>query len=145
MPKQSRWKQNRDPLFRGDMKDQISEPKATADSSLVRHILYLEGPGRETPYLSCSEVEEIAEKFAGKHGAVWKTHVKTAESLGVGHISKTELLVLLKGKGKGKAQWNSAFEVMQARRYVEQTCEHLLDFDDLPDAGAIAQKVFQKR
>lgn len=145
MSKQTKWKPNKDPLFRGDRKECVGKPHVHADKSLVRHILYLEGPGRETPYLSCTEVEDVAEIFAGQDGAVWVTMVKKATSLGIGHISKTELLTLLKGKGKGRAGWNSAFEVMQARRYVEQWSEHLLDFSDLSDSESLVEEVFHKR
>ncbi len=145
MSKPSKWKPNRDPFFRGDKKEGVCEPHVHADTSLVRHILYLEGPGRETPYLSCTEVEDVAEIFAGKEGAVWVTTVKKARALGIGHISKTELLTLLKGKGKGRAAWHSSFEVMQARRYVEQWSEHLLDFSELSDPESLVEEVFQKR
>lgn len=145
MPKQSKWKPNKDPLFRGDKKEHVCVPNVQADTSLVRHILYLEGPGRETPYLSCSEVEEVAEMFAGKDRAVWVTMVKKATALGIGHVSKTELLTLLKGQGKGRAAWNSSFEVMQARRYVEQWSEHLLDFSELSDPEALVEEVFHQR
>ncbi len=145
MSKQIKWKPSKDPLFRGDKKDRVCEPHVNADRSLVRHILYLEGPGRETPYLSCTEVEDVAEIFAGKEGAVWVTMLKKAQFLGIAHISKTELLTLLKGKGKGRAAWNSSFEVMQARRYVEQWSEHLLDFSELSDSGSRGEEVFHTR
>ncbi len=79
MSKQSKWKSNKDPLFRGDKKEHVSVPNAQADTSFVRHILYPEGPGRETPYLSCTEVEDV-EMFAGKNGAVWVTMVKQARA-----------------------------------------------------------------
>ncbi len=103
MPKQTKWRAAKDPLFRGDKKERVCEPQLDADTSLVRHMLFWEGPGRETPYLSCTEQEEVAEMFAGENGAVWITMLKKAKSLGVGHISKTELLTLLRGKGKGKS------------------------------------------
>ncbi len=49
----------------------------------------------------------------------------------MGHIPRLELLKLLRGKGRGRAKWSSAHEVMTARRYVEQWAEHLFDFSDL--------------
>ena len=58
--------------------------------------------------------------------------------------SRTELLSLMKGNGKGKAKWPSAFEVMQARRYVEQWEEHLLDFREVDDPAEATEKIFSK-
>jgi hypothetical protein len=121
------WKQ-KDPLYRGDAAAAVAVPVPGANPSIVRHILYLEGAGRETPYLSASESLETAERFAGNGGRVWSTTTAAARKRGVTHVGHTELLVLLNGKGKGKAKWSSAFEVQQARRYVEQHLEHLLDF-----------------
>lgn len=103
-------------------------PVPGADSSVVRHVLYLEGAGRETPYLSTSESEAVAERFAGTQGRVWVTSTAKARAEKVAHLSNADLVALLAGKGKGKARWKSAFEVMQARRYVEMHLEHLLDF-----------------
>ena len=139
-----KWRKSKDPLFRGDMKDCVRPPVPGADSSIVRHIMYLEGPGRETPYLSVTELEENAKHFAGKTGAVWNTTVPTAESLGVEHMSHIELLSQLNGNGKGKAKWKSPFEVMQARRYVEQWAEHLLDFRRTSDVKSALKKLFKK-
>jgi hypothetical protein len=70
--------------------------------------------------------------------------VKEAKKEGVSHISKTELLNLMKGNGKGKAKWPSAFEVMQARRYVEQWGEHLLDFRQVDSTVEAVKKIFKK-
>lgn len=105
-------------------------PSASADRSIVRHVLFLDGAGRATPYHSTTEDREIAKHFAGEAGAVYRTSVATATRLAVRHISRTELLRLLRGGGHGDAQWSDPFEVMQARRYVEQWREHLLDFSD---------------
>jgi hypothetical protein len=142
MTTKRKWKPSKDPLYRGDAKDSVSVPNPDADDSLVRHIMYFEGPGRETPYLSASEQYDLAENFS--NGAVWHTFVKTAQQEAVRHISRTELLSLLQGNGKGKAQWPSAFEVMQARRYVEQWQEHLLDFRTVDNPSAAVQKIFSK-
>jgi len=54
-----------DPLFRGDASDEVSIPSPAADPSLVRHILYLGGYGRESPYLSTSAEHVLAARFAG--------------------------------------------------------------------------------
>lgn len=140
---EQKWKMSKHPLYRGDRKSGVSIPNPTADSSIVRHILFLEGPGRETPYLSTSEDYEAANNFADG-GVVWETYVKTARAEGVTHISRTELLSLMKGNGKGKAKWENAFEVMQARRYVEQWNEHLLDFREVDKPEATARKIFKK-
>ncbi len=117
-------------MFRGDRKSGINVPKPNADDSIVRHILFLEGPGRETPYLSTTEEYDVAEYFA-QSGTVWKTFV-------------TELLSLMKGNGKGNAKWSSAFEVMQARRYVEQWGEHLPDFRQVVNPIETVKKIFKK-
>ncbi|WP_196795969.1 hypothetical protein, partial [Komagataeibacter europaeus] len=131
------------PLYRGDRKDEIGLPVPTADRSIVRHILYLEGPGRETPYLSTSEQYDLAKHFA-KDGAVWKTYVKKAGEHRVRHISKNELLSLMKGAGKGVGQSSSSYERMQARRYVEEWGEHLLDFHEVDDPATIIKSIFEK-
>ena len=138
-----KWKQSRDPLFRGDRKNGVGVPTPSADASIVRHVLFLEGSGRESPYLSTSEQYDLAENFA-QAGAVWNTYIKDAKAVGVGHISKSELLGLMKGNGKGKAKWPEPFEVMQARRYVEQWCEHLLDFRNAADPTSVVQHIFKR-
>jgi len=50
-----RWRATQHPLFRGDAASGVGIPRPDADPSIVRHILYLDGPGRETPYLSTTE------------------------------------------------------------------------------------------
>jgi hypothetical protein len=142
MPRK-KWKQNKSHLYRGDHKDAVSVPRSDADGSVVRHVLYLEGPGRETPYLSTSEQREVAERFA-QAGGVWETSVTRANAEGVKYISRLELLGILRGNGKGAATWSNAFEVMQARRYVEQHAEHLLDFRETADAEVATKKIFVK-
>ncbi|WP_130321741.1 hypothetical protein [Sphingomonas sp. BK036] len=138
-----KWKQSRDSLFRGDHKDSVCIPTPHADDSIVRHVMYLEGPGRETPYLSTTEHRGVAETFA-QDGGVWQTSVAHAKASGVTHISKSELLGLMQGNGKGKAAWPDASEVMEARRYVEEHSEHLLDFRPVADAAASVKAVFKK-
>ena len=133
---------SKDPLYRGDGKKSVCVPSPDADDSIVRHVMYFEGPGRETPYLSTSEEFELAENFS--NGTVWQTLVKIAKAESVGHISRTELLSLMKGYGKGNAKWPNAFEVMQARRYVEQWGEHLLDFREIEEPSPIVKKIFKK-
>ncbi len=122
------WKRNRDPLFRGDAADGVAPPDPAANASIVAHILYLDGAGRSTPFQSTTESEEVASHFAGRRGRIYQTSAKAAEARAVGHVSRTELIRLLRGKGQGRAKWSSAAEVMQARRYVELWAEHLLDF-----------------
>lgn len=70
--------------------------------------------------------------------------MKTARAESVAHVSRTELLSLMKGNGKGKAKWENAFEVMQARRYVEQWNEHLLDFREVDNPEVTTKKIFKK-
>ena len=127
MKVKSAWRST-DPLYRGDAADAVVCPTPRADASVVRHVLYLEGAGRETPYLSATESAAVAERFAGKDGRTWQTSTTKARAETVKHLSHKELVELLQGKGKGKAKWRSALEVQQARRYVEQHLEHLLDF-----------------
>jgi hypothetical protein len=138
-----KWKSSKHALLRGDAKTGVQVPAPMADDSLVRHILFLEGPGRATPYLSATEHAEVAEHFS-KGGAIWQTFVAKANAVGVRHISNSELLAALKGNGKGKAQWNDPFEVMQARRYAEQWTEHLLDFRKTREPEQLVVKIFEK-
>jgi hypothetical protein len=121
------WKAGRDPLYRGDTEHGVRLPEPGADSSVVRHVLYLGGPGRPTPYLSTTESRETAGRFAGQGGRLYVTRVPAWRDAGVVHRSRRELVQLLRGYGKGDAAWPSAFEVMQARRYVEEHAEHLAD------------------
>lgn len=142
-----KWRRSKDPLWRGDSAAGVSLPSPDADRSIVRHVLYLDGAGRATPYHSTSERREVAEHFAGDAGArVYETSVPHAETLGVSAISNIELLSLLKGKGHGDAAWPSAFEVLQARKYVEQWSEHLLKFCDVTgdaDLAGIVKKLYR--
>ena len=143
-----RWRHQRDPLLRGDHVDHVGLPTPAADQSIVRHVLYLEGAGRESPYLSTTELEEAARYFAGE-GRVWKTMLRTIRAEGLGHVSRRELLDLLKGTGKGRARWRSALEVAQARRYAEQWFEHLIDFAPLspiaePELRTVVDRCFDK-
>jgi len=142
MTAKKKWRMSKDPLYRGDAKNSVCVPNPKADDSIVRHIMYFEGPGRETPYLSTSEEYDLAENFS--NGSVWKTFVKIARKESVLHISRTQLLSLMKGNGKGEAKWPNAFEVMQARRYVEQWGEHLLDFRNIGNPSEVTKKIFSK-
>jgi hypothetical protein len=142
MPSTKKWKPSKHPLLRGDARSGVSIPSPNADDSIVRHILYLEGPGRETPYLSTTEEIETARRFA-QGGAVWSTFVKKAKENGVQHISNSDLLSSMKGNGKGKAKWDDAFEVMQARRYAEQWAEHLLDFREIREPESVVAAIFE--
>ncbi len=138
-----KWNAIRDPLLRGDATTGVRVPVPAANDSIIRHVLYLEGPGRETPYLSASESMAAANRFA-QAGVVWKTSVKVAQANGVGHIGNSALLSLMKGNGKGKAKWDDPFEVMQARRYVEQWSEHLLDFRATSEPQTAINRIFEK-
>jgi len=128
--KKTQWRLRKDPLWRGDGAA-LTMPEPTADASIVRHVLYLGGAGRPTPYHSATEVQSVAGMFAGTAGRVRETTVPHAERARAIHLGRIELIRLLQGLGQGKAKWHSALEVMQARRYVEQWHEHLLSFTDL--------------
>ena len=132
------WKM-RDPLFRGDSKLAVTPPVPSTRLSVVAHILYLGGHGRPTPYTSVTELEATAEHFAGRAGAVWKTDVATAKHEAAGHISRDQLERDLKGTGKGRAKWTSAWEVAQARADVIRWSEHLFDWSGTPDEQAEAK------
>lgn len=130
-PTDRRWKASRDRLYRGAARDAPGDPAPGANASIVRHILYLEGAGRESPYLSFSEDEVVAERFAGKDGRVWTSSAPVLKRHKVGHISRRELTQWLRGTGKGRAEWSSVWEVLRARQYVEENAEHLADFSGL--------------
>ena len=115
-------------LFRGDDAKSVALPDPRATRAVVSHILFLGGEGRATPWMSTTESKTTATHFAGPHGRVWTTDVPKAQHYGAKHVSKTDLLHLLKGYGKGKAKWGNAIEVAQARAYVLRWSEHLLDW-----------------
>jgi hypothetical protein len=97
----------------------------------VEHILYLDGPGRPTPFSSTTEDLDIAEHFSGKSGRVWNTDPPTAVEQGAQHIPLDRLLSDLKGSGRGNCRWKDPWEVAQARVYAERWREHLLDWRDV--------------
>ena len=141
------WKLKRDTLYRGDRLGGVTAPIPQANRSIVRHILFLEGHGRETPYLSATESRSTASRFAGSDGAVYVGRPENWPALAVKHRSRKELLQLLRGKGKGDAQWHSAFEVMRAHQFVEESEEHLADFSDTQpdvDVERLATAVFSE-
>ena len=133
------WKVKTHSLFRGDKNGGVSTPVPSADRSIVRHILFLEGQGRETPYLSTSESPDVARRFAsGFETKVYTSAPASWAAKGVKHRPRTELLGLLKGKGKGDAAWKKAYEVSKAAQYVEESLEHLADFSSRTDLDAVA-------
>jgi hypothetical protein len=113
------WKKSKDPLYRGDAKDGVRSPHPSASASIVRHVLQLEGPGTETPFLSTSEEKDYAQEFAGRNGRVWTALAWKAEAAGAAHRPRKELLQLLRS-GAGDAAWPSASERQEARKRVEQ-------------------------
>ena len=146
MATKQKWKVSKDPLYRGENSSTPTIPTPQANKSIVRHILYLEGQGRETPYLSTSESEDTARRFAGRNGSIFRAIPKEWPKSEVKHRSRKELLDLLKGKGKGDAAWSSAVEVLRAHQYVEEHAEHLADFSDIQpqDAGTTVNVIFKK-
>ena len=120
------WKLS-DPLFRGDTAGGVQAPDPAGPPSIVRHVLYLEGAGRASPYLSLSESRDSAQYFAGS-GRVYRTTLAAATAADVGHLSQRELTRLLQGNGQGDAAGSRPYQVAQARKYVEQWQEHLFDF-----------------
>ena len=114
MTTRAKWKLSKGPVYRGENSARVTQPTPSAPKSIVRHVLYLEGPGRETPYLSASESEDTARRFAGRTGTVFLAQPKEWMDGNVKHRSRKELLGLLKGAGKGDAAWHSAFDVLRA-------------------------------
>ncbi|MBI5610578.1 MAG: hypothetical protein HY902_17010 [Deltaproteobacteria bacterium] len=131
------WKKSKDPLFRGDDRARVRRPHPGADPRVVRHILQLDGLGTESPYLSTTESVDAAEHFANPKCRVWETKAPTAESEGVGHMAKKELLQALRPKGTARYAWPSPHEILVARTRVEKWSEHLLDFATRPDDAAL--------
>jgi hypothetical protein len=127
------WKLKRDPVYRGDCAPEVSRPVPSASRSIVRHVLFLEGFGRATPYLSASEQRDTANFFAGHGGKTYIGRPVEWPTFDVKHRSRKELVQLLRGTGKGDAEWPSAFEVLRARQYVEEWQGHLADFTSLAD------------
>jgi hypothetical protein len=119
-------------LLRGDQPDAVSVPDPNASNLLIRHILYVDGYGRQTPYLSTSELREIAELW----GVVWETPSSLASSHGATHIRKDELLSIIRVSRRGRAGWPRRLERLQAMRYVEDNHEHLLDYTAFRDRPA---------
>jgi hypothetical protein len=123
--------------------------RAAADRrSLICPSHPLFGGPRQSPYLSTTESKEVARRFARNRGQVRQTTVERAKERQIRHISRSELLQLLRGKGKGHGAWNNAYEVMQARKYVEQWLEHLLSFEMLSsltkeDLRRLVDQVFE--
>ncbi len=136
-----------DPLFRGDGTNAVSVPNPAADPSLIRHVLYLGGYGRESPYLSTSSDELLAGRFAAG-GRLWRTSPELAEHLGAKHLSQTELLATLKSSTTGRASWANARQRLLARKYVEQHAEHLIDFLPFKKSPTtitgVVRKMFEK-
>lgn len=127
------WR-NQDPLYRGDgAAPELPDP--SAKTSLVEHILYIGGRGRPTPFTSTTESEETAEYFAGPKGAVWVTDVRTATRERATHLPRKQLLQDLRGYGRGRAKWTSAWDVVQAASYVRQWSEHLLEWSSVDTSG----------
>lgn len=115
-------------LFRGDHRDGVATPDPRAPDNVVRHILFLEGYARATPYTSTSSSRETAARFAGSSGRVWSTSPEHAAVQSAEHISNAELMQNLRGRGRGRRFKGSPSEVAQARVYAETTSEHLLDW-----------------
>ena len=99
--------------------------------------------GRDTQWTSTTETEVTARHFARPHGRVWETDKSTATTQGARHLSKKELLQLLKGFGKGQAKWNDAIEVASARAYVLQWDEHLLNWQGHKDIKSAIKATFR--
>ncbi len=140
----SPWKEQDDPLFRGDSVAIIEPPQPWADPSLVRHILQLDGPGQEAPYLSTTESEQTARQFALPAGFVHGTVVPLVRTARIGYRGRLELLQLLVGTGKGKAHWHSPAEVKRAAQLVEQHAEHLLDVTLCEEAPQALRQTLQQ-
>lgn len=135
-----------DPLYRGDSGGAISVPEPKAKTSIVAHILFIGGRGRETPFTSATESEDVAEHFGGGSNGVWQTDRAAAIAQGAAHIPRTQLLANLRGFGRGRAKWHDAWEIAMAATYVEMWSEHLLDWKAVTvDTQARVRACFRKR
>jgi hypothetical protein len=144
------WKAKTDPLFRGDAAHGVAVPVPDADRSLVRHLLQLESMGQPSPYLSASESEEVAQRFARDEGWVYQAKVPEWDAHKVRHVPFKELLQLLRGNGKGDARWHSSAEVFEAACNVKRDFEHLADFGSIEPQSSehsqlTARTLFQRR
>lgn len=133
-------------LYRGDSSEAVSVPNPHAKANIVAHILYLGSYGRETQYTSTSENEEDAEHFAGGGGAVWRALVAEATRAGAIHLSKQQLLGMLKGFGMGRAKWTNRAQVQEAHANVVEWNEHLFDWENVTSGiDQVIAGVFSKR
>lgn len=121
----------------------VALPDPRSRRPLVSHLLFLDGQGRATPFTSTTELRKVAAVFAKPSGKVWQTSAQVAQAAGATHITRKDLLHLLKGRGKGRARWNDPIEVAQARAYVQRWSEHLLDWTDHPDVAAGVSAAFR--
>lgn len=74
------WKASSDPLYPGGRAGVVG-PIPGANTSIVRHVPFLEGAGRETTYLSTTESSVVVERFAGKDGKPFAHPVRKLDSL----------------------------------------------------------------
>ena len=125
-------------LFRGDAHEGVAVPDPRADPSVVRHILYLDGAGRATPYSSTTDDPLIARSFA-RPGRVWRTSAARARLYGAELVDLEELLQNLRGSGRGDRFRGRPAEVAQARVYAERHHEHLLDWRAIAASEARAR------
>lgn len=124
----ARKHKQRDPLYRGDLRDAVRLPVPHADRSFVRHVLQLEGPGMtDSPFLSTSEDRTAGQHFASRHGRVWTTTGRRLAEVGATDITHGTLIGAIK-RGTGPGAWPSASERQRARAYAMKWREHLADF-----------------
>jgi len=130
------------PRYRGNDDEVAGRPAPKADSNLVRHVLYLGGRGRATPYLSITADRDEAATF----GALWKTSSAALRSSGAKHLPNDALIAALTSN-KGRARWPSTKDRLRAAKYAEEHGEELADFsafDDESTALAATTTSFQR-
>jgi hypothetical protein len=116
-------------VYRGNSDDVAGRPEPSADSNLVRHVLYLGGPGRSSPYLSLTADRATAVDF----GTLWESSVAALNSAGARHLPTEALITALK-RNQGRSKWPSARDRQRALKYVEQHGEELADYRSFSDA-----------
>jgi hypothetical protein len=131
-----------DHLYRGNDDEVAGRPDPAADRNLVRHVLYLGGRGRATPYLSITADRDEAAFF----GLVWQTSSAALASSGTKHLQNDALIAALK-RNKGRSRWPSTKDRLRAAKYAEEHGEELADFvafEDGPTALAATRSAFQR-
>lgn len=125
-----------DRLYRGNDDEVAGRPDPRANDNLVRHVLYLGGRGRASPYLSATADRNEAAEF----GPTWETTSAAVQASGARHLPNDALIAALK-RNRGRARWPSTRDRQRALKYAEQHGEQLVDYGAFPDAPSALSAV----